>query len=258
MTHKAMKNTDNKKSPMRINSVIFAILWALSYLFGAGAAYFLTFTLFEPPLQEVPWWYTFGMIFTLLTTMGIVSSSMQRFAMWLRFGRRLTWWRRTSVIGWWMGGLLTVGLSRLYFASEIPTLNWLGHPVTLILALSTPWIVMQWLVLRRHVDRAWLYILTSLSGSTVFGSLLISMNDGLNFFGMSLALGGSAVIIAYTLVWLFSMSGNVVAQRQNIADTSRFAAGANRLLTENADEAIHDTMPSDQIETKSQQVSSYD
>jgi hypothetical protein len=231
-----MKSTDNKKPPIRINSVIFAIFWALSYVIGAAAAYFLTFTLFEPPLQTVPWWYTFGMIFTLLTTMGVVSSSIQRAALWLRFGRRLKWWQRTSIIGWWLGGLVIFGLSRLAASMNNPDLLFYWHPIALFLELSIPLTVMQWLVLRRYVDRAWLYILASLASAITFAGLLMANNGSINFMGFFLSLGASSLGIAYTLVWLFSMSSNIPSKQKNMPDTSR-------LMTADAAEQSTNALP---------------
>jgi hypothetical protein len=230
-----MKTADNKKPPIRINSVVFAIFWALSYVIGAAAAYFLTFTLFEPPLQTVSWWYTFGMIFTLLTTMGVVSSSIQRFVMWLRFGRRLTGWRRASVIGWWLGGLVIFGLSRLAVYLNNPDFLLYWHPIALILELVTPLTLMQWLALRQHVDRAWLHILASLVSAITFAGLLMANNDGLHFTGMTLALAASTLGIAYTLAWLFSTSGSITSKQKNMPDTSR-------LTTPNAAEQDTDSL----------------
>jgi hypothetical protein len=217
----AMKTADNKKPPIRINSIVFAIFWALSYVIGAAAAYFLTFTLFEPPLQIVPWWYTFGLIITLITTMGVVSSSIQRFVMWLRFGRRLTGWRRTSIIGWWLGGLVFLAVSRLFAYLNIPDFDWFWLVVPQAIGMLTPLALIQWLVLRRQVDRAWLYVLASVSSATILATLIVGFREIINLLGMSLVLGAQALVMAYTLVWLFSMSGSVTPKQQVTPDTSR-------------------------------------
>jgi hypothetical protein len=211
-----MKSTDNKKPPIRINSVVFAIFWALSYVIGAAAAYFLALTLFvtESPLQPSAW-YILGAQFTFLTTMGMVSGSIQRFAVWLRFGRRLMWWRRATVTGWWLGGLVQFGVSPIFYY-----LYNYWDTIAFVLTIATPLIVMQWLALRQQVDRAGFYVLVSLAVAVVFASSLFASSN-INFIGGSLAFGGPALVTAYTLIWLFSMSGKITRKQKTVPDTSR-------------------------------------
>lgn len=208
-----------KKAPARGNKFAFSILWLIGHVAAWGAFIPIADVVDGFPRNDF-------LFFTLLAiVVGGITSSVQYALMRWQFGRNIKAWIPTSIVAWLLATLVVV--------QPIVNLGLDQLEITLqALALYLPATIFQTILLRRHVQQAWLWLLASVAGSFAFA--LPIANDG-GDMSVLLGYGFYAMTMAITLIYLFGMSQNPKLQTDTIKQKDNLDE-VNRLVEQYPDE----------------------
>ena len=203
-----------KKSKKRIPQWQFLIAW----IGGQYAAFFGTVLLgflFMIPLNLMG--FTLGQFPLILqsliagTVLGWFSGWVQQWSIRKHFGHDVKGWRSISAI---LTGLVfaIVMPPAIFFAGNFPALFEDGTTLTLFISLLFMALfgasgIGQAFLLRKHVKQSWLFFLSTLVGGLIYA---------LPVFGNAstiLAQIAQYSVTAFTILWLFQMSGAMDAMQ---------------------------------------------
>lgn len=133
-------------------------------------------------------------------------------AQWLVLRRYLPgagWWILASAFGWFLGSLVLMTTVEIInpiadFLESVIRLGIWGSAVTMIL-YGTVLGAVQWLVLRRHTQRAGWWVLASVIGGAVGGAVGAACSEipfGSAALTYGVAWAGSGAVTGMVLVWL--------------------------------------------------------
>ena len=177
--------TESQNKPGRRRKYAFIILWLLGHALAWGA-YFATLGMFN-----IDW------LWSIALGLGGVTSLVQYLLIRWQFGRNIKWWLPLSLLTWLFAAFVPFNASlELGFSLFDITIQ--------ALALFGPAALLQAILLRKHVQHSWLWLLVTIAGATTFALGVTSM-EWLPLSGF-LGYGVYSSTTALSLLWLFGMS----------------------------------------------------
>lgn len=173
-----------KHSQPRLSSLPFMSIWLAAHGVGWGIV-FAIWELWGRPFADWQWFLLVGLV------PGMVIAATQRWL--LRYAHRvnLKGWLLVSAIGWGLGGL---------------SLSFIRETDSMFIYLSGLFVLpalLQWLVLRRHLQNAWLWILAAVVSTALFTIPSISNYD--TWQTILAASGLQGAVTGMSLLWLLGV-----------------------------------------------------
>jgi hypothetical protein len=228
------KSKVDKPSKSRINRYGFLAMWVGAQILGWFVFYFFDESLYS---SNNAFWLN-GLYFGL--SIGIPTIIGQKLSLYLHFGRWFRGWIRTNTIAWVVGGLGIMFMTSRFGLSGNRQLDILIQ----ILSLMLPPTLAQLWILRRHVQKIWLWLLAAIAGTSVFaavfGQLGASNNSAFPAFGLY------SLVTGLSLLWLMGMQGEIGKQK-----LSNGAENFSRLENASDEIAQEDRLPTLQDSVKS-------
>jgi len=234
-----------KKKGSSLGQTQFLILWIIGHFAGFLVAVVLSLLLSPVLMGANP--FTIGLSQILI--IGGVMLWAQKTALQRYAGRTVEGWLKSGIFGWVLGsilsfvlalGLISPAVTSTGDASSLPVWIWM---IVYFPALAFPGITHA-ARLRKHVDNAWLYSLSSIVAALLL-PLFISADSTslLNYAG---GITSYALTTGLTLIWLFGMSGG--AKLLTDEDTDTLSDATTRLSDEDTseDERYHPPTSDDQ------------
>lgn len=184
-----MSKTKNDQRP-RLGSIPFLSIWLAAHGVGWG----VIFAIWEIWGQPVPDWQWYLMIGLLP---GMIIAATQRWL--LRYAHRVDMrgWLVISAVGWSLGGI---------------SLSLIRNTDSMFIYLSGLFVlpaVLQWLILRRYVNNAWIWVIAAIASTALF--TIPGDSDYATWQTILAAAGLQGAVTGMSLLWLL---GNRAAQEQ--------------------------------------------
>lgn len=186
-----------KKGQPKRNKFVFLVLWLFGHVL-AWIPFITTAEWLDSNFNDIVLFAVMGL------TVGGITSLTQYFLIRYQFGRNLKWWIPLSVVAWLFATLILIQAVINRGDSQFDI-------IMQALALFTPTALVQTFLLRKQVQQAWLWLLASVTGTTIF-ALPIAFDYGENWTILA-GYGLYASATALTLLWLFGMSGIQIKQK---------------------------------------------
>ena len=170
--------------------------------------------------------------------LGALVSTSQHVAIRMSFGEWFEGWWRVGVMGWTLGMVAVLGTASLTQGMS----DTIANALQAMILVGTP-AVLQWTVLRRYVDQAWVWVLASFTGSNLF-SFPISNLPGLA--GAVVAIATYALVTGIIMLWLYLSTAPPVARKINASDDTRLQQASDHLQASDDDTASDHQTASDQ------------
>lgn len=203
-----MSEKKKKKTSQKMNRWLFLALWILTHSFAWGG----TFWLVDSINPSSDWEIILAFVIVLGIVPGSLLSVPQRWLMRRGLGLNINWWRRASIVAWGLGGIL------LWGGVEIFDLD--NSVLGIILAWFSPLILAQYMLMRRHIQKAFLLALANLASLIVFIQFIDinSSPDTWRFAGAGTLQGA---VTGLTLLWLYGMAQQEKAKHKKAQDDTK-------------------------------------
>lgn len=200
-----------KNARPRIGTFTFTGLWTAAYALGWGLplAAVLMIASIIPELFDG--FSVFALAVGFVAIPGIIISVAQHLLIRIRTGQAIQRWWLWSSLGWLLGGIIFYLLTDTAFSSLLSTF---ASPVVLAMVgfsmVFLPHTIIQSALLRKRVQRPWLWPLAALASAALFilpqfaGFGLGNIFTAAFLFGMGGLLQGWTMGVV--LLWLFGMS----------------------------------------------------
>ena len=211
-----------KKRPTSHNQILFILLWIIGHLIAWSV---FTAGLFIPGFLGSDG--NSPHVMTIAFILGALTSTIQYLLIRWQFGRDIKWWIPISFIAWGFG----------IFACQaiFDMANTQFGLMMKMLALYTPATLVQILLLRKHVQQSWLWLLGTFAGASVFALSVRSLHLRGTLLAFSIGVGLYAGTKVLTLIWLFSTSKTSLQQQKLASAYKQYEDGASMASFEEDD-----------------------
>lgn len=189
----------------RLTSLPFLLVWMFGHVLSWGLVLGFGDIRALYWLPDLPAYVLIGLL--MGGALGLVQKGLARFAL----GLPLRGWLRVSLVGWVLGWLAYMGLSDVI-------LGFWGMPIWLqALPIFVIPGLLQWWILRRHVQRAAWWLAASAVSALTFGAM---WDGSTTASGLGVYIAGAAAQGAVTglvLLWLVGMTGLVPQPQRDVS-----------------------------------------
>lgn len=174
-----------KQQPTRLSTLSFLTIWLAAHGIGWGSVFaWYVLNGLMIPLPQALWFIVLGFV------PGMTIAVMQRWLVQHNFGLVLHGWLPVSAIGWLLGGL----------SLNVSFTGGIDQSIALAVLFLLP-ALLQWLILRRYVRQAWLWMLAGVVSAMVFNISSVNQ-DFATWQGMLSATGLQGAITGLSLLWM--------------------------------------------------------
>lgn len=177
------------------NRLLFVLLWMLGHDLGWGLYMIIGMLHTDFWDGDSTWLMELGL------SLGIITSLTQYWLIRWHFGRHIRAWISPSIIAWIVAAYILFPASIDYMDE-----NTLSGSAIWALSLYLPATLVQALLLRKHVQHAWLWILASVVGSSLFALVVNSLQSMNVIWATAIGTGVYGGVTALTLVCMFMLS----------------------------------------------------
>ena len=224
-----MSEEKKKKTSQRMNQWQFLLWWILAHGLGATlltAVYYF----FSQPISWLnpPEWLNFPILLLIMGALpGFLFSIPQKWLMKRGFGLDVNGWRRASIVAY------LIGYAAMYIGIRSFSMDFIGiFPLALIALRYLPLILVQSLLLNRHIKRAWLWGLASIVSLIIFPQLAMASTIGFTLSQTILLAPVQATLTGLTLLWIYGMAQADKSQAEQAIDNAALERLGDKLSDE--------------------------